>query len=279
VEEQIVPYIRETIPADETIISSLTQVELKNYARQMLDDYDAKTPGKIFKDRIRLSSRNAYRIQSAVTDLRKKRGEEVIGFKIGCIAKATQEKMGLTQPAWGNLWKNELHSDGVVLKKTNFFNPAMEAEFGIILNRDIQPELVNFEYILSSIETIHPVIEIHNLIFYGNPPLGAELLANNAIHAGVVIGEPTKGQIKSKVTDLKLIFDQEVVDIWQDKRWPYDILSKVQWLVKEQQKLGNIVKKGNLILTGAYGFPIPINEKELIKASSSGFGNVSAIFA
>ena len=71
-------------------------------------------------------------------------------------------------------------------------SPAMEAEFGIVLNRDLTPELVNLDYILDSIETIHPIIEIHNLVFNGDPPFGAELLANNAIHAGVVMGKPTK---------------------------------------------------------------------------------------
>ena len=154
----------------------------------------------------------------------------------------------------------------------------MEAEFGIVLNRDLTPELVNLDYILASIETIHPIIEIHNLVFNGNPPFGAELLANNAIHAGVVIGKPTTGNIQSQITDLKLIFDKEIIDTWSDKKWPYDMVSEVEWLVKEQSKIGNILKKGDLILTGAYGLPIPINDKKLIEVTSSLFGNVSATF-
>ena len=154
----------------------------------------------------------------------------------------------------------------------------MEAEFGILLSRDLIPELVNSDYILDSIETIHPIIEIHNLVFNGDPPFGAELLANNAIHAGVVMGKPTIANTNSKTTDLKLIFDKEIIDTWSDKKWPHDMLSEVEWLVKEQGKIGNILKKGNLILTGAYGLPIPINDKKLIEVTSSSFGNVSAIF-
>ena len=38
------------------------------------------------------------------------------------------------------------------------------------------------------------------------------------------------------------------------------------------------LKKDNLILTGAYGFPIPIDKKKLIEVTSSAFGNVSAKF-
>ena len=256
----------------------LRQFQLDVYAHKILDDYDAKTPSGIFKDKISISIEDALRIQLAVTNLREKRGEEVIGYKIGCVSKDTQRKMGFTKPAWGRLWKNELYLDGVTLDKRNFANPAMEAEFGIVLNRDLTPELVNLDYILDSIETIHPIIEIHNLVFNGDPPFGAELLANNAIHAGVVMGKPTKANIKSEITDLKLIFDNEIIDTWSDKKWPHDMLSEVEWLVKEQDTIGNILKKGNLILTGAYGLPIPINDKKLIQVTSSLFGNVSAVF-
>ena len=38
------------------------------------------------------------------------------------------------------------------------------------------------------------------------------------------------------------------------------------------------LKKGNLILTGAYGFPVPINDKKIIEATSSAFGDALAIF-
>ena len=56
------------------------------------------------------------------------------------------------------------------------------------------------------------------------------------------------------------------------------MLSEMEWLVKEQAKVNNTLKKGNLILTGAYGFPVPINEKKLVEVTSSAFGSVQANF-
>ena len=44
-------------------------------------------------------------------------------------------------------------------------------------------------YLIDSIKSIHPVIEIHNFIFKGEPPKGHEYIANNAIHAGVIVGQ------------------------------------------------------------------------------------------
>ena len=80
------------------------------------------------------------------------------------------------------------------------------------------------------------------------------------------------------ITNLKLIYDNETVGTWLDKKWPHDMLSEVEWLVKEQSKMNIILKKDDLILTGAYGFPVPINDNTSIKVSSSEFGDVEAKF-
>jgi 2-keto-4-pentenoate hydratase len=259
-------------------MTQLTQKEIDKFSQKILEDYDSKNPGTIFKDKIKISNIDALLLQSTVSKLRQKRGEEIIGYKIGCILKETQKKMGFTQPAWGTLWKNELHNNGAVLYKKDYSNPAMEAEFGIILNRDLKPENISIEYILDSIDSIYPLIEIHNLVFHGDAPHGAELLANNAIHAGIVLGPKNELPRNDQTTDLKLIYDKVTIDTWSNKKWPDDMLSEIKWLVNEQAKTNNILKKGDLILTGAYGFPIPINEKKIVETTSSLFGNVKATF-
>ncbi|WP_023648373.1 hypothetical protein [Candidatus Pelagibacter ubique] len=259
-------------------MNKLSVEELDIFANKILEDYDFKNPGVIFKEKKIITNEDALLIQSNVARLREKRGEKVIGYKIGCVSKDTQKKMGFTQPACGYLWKSELYASGVELNKKDYTNPAMEAEFGVILNRDIKPDLASFDYILQSIEGIYPLIEIHNLVFYGNEPYGAELLTNNAIHAGVILGSETKLPSDKTKTDLKLIYDKEVIDTWTNKIWPNDMLSEIQWLIKEQAKKNNYLKKGDLILTGAYGFPVPINDKKLVEVTSSAFGDVTATF-
>ena len=259
-------------------MTELTQNQLESYAQKILNDYDLKNPSVLFKNNINISVSDAYKIQSITTNFRLKRGEKIIGYKIGSISKQTQKKYGFSHPAWGRLWKSELHTNGVELNKKDYSNPAMEAEFGITLNRDLEPYQINSEYLLDSIDTIHPIIEIHNKVFYGKEPYGAEHISNNAINAGVVCGTGVSKPNINEITDLKLIYDKEKIDGWTKKKWPHDMLSEIEWFVLEQGKRNNILKKGNLILTGAYGPPIPINDKKLIEVTSSLFGNVSAVF-
>lgn len=259
-------------------MTELTQNQLESYAQKILNDYDLKNPSVLFKNNINISVSDAYKIQSITTNIRLERGEKIIGYKIGSISKQTQKKYGFSHPAWGRLWKSELHTNGVELNKKDYSNPAMEAEFGITLNRDLEPYQINSEYLLDSIDTIHPIIEIHNKVFYGKEPYGAEHISNNAINAGVVCGTGVSKPNINEITDLKLIYDKEKIDVWTAKKWPHDMLSEIEWFVLEQAKRNNILKKGNLILTGAYGPPIPINDKKLIEVTSSLFGNVSAVF-
>ena len=91
-------------------MTKLTQKEIDTFSQKILEDYDSKNPGTIFKNKIIISNADALILQSTVSKLREKRGEEIIGYKIGCVLRETQKKMGFTQPAWGTLWKSELHT-------------------------------------------------------------------------------------------------------------------------------------------------------------------------
>ena len=68
----------------------LTEKDINLFAQKILEDYDAKNPGTIFKDKIKINNADALLIQSTVSKLREKRGEEIIGYKIGCVLKETQ---------------------------------------------------------------------------------------------------------------------------------------------------------------------------------------------
>ena len=76
-------------------------------AVRMLADYDAGKPGTIYAEGFRLDFSDAWRLQTAVTRLRERRGEQVIGYKIGCVDPGNRERMGLPHPVWGRLWATE----------------------------------------------------------------------------------------------------------------------------------------------------------------------------
>lgn len=257
---------------------ALDDTTLTTLADRMLADYDNATPGTVFAEGLRLTPPEAWRLQTAVADLREARGERVVGYKIGCVCKGNQKMMGLTHPAWGRIWSSELHATGADLQKARYSNPSMEAEFAISLAAPVDPARTTAEELVEVIEAVYPVIEIHNFTLRGEEPRGAELIANNAILAGVVRGAPVSDIKAPRTTDLKLIYDGETVDAWDGLEWPGGMLTAVGWLAERLAGLGKRLEAGDTILTGAWGPPIPMDGRTRVDVTSSGFGDVSARF-
>lgn len=247
-------------------------------ARRMLSDYDAKIPGTLFGEGLRLSITDAFKLQTAVTNLREQRGEKVVGYKLGCVAPVNQRNFGVEHPVWGRLWSTEQHADGSSLKKNDFLELAIEGEYAVTLNRDVAPGDCSIDSIVSCVGSVAPVIELHNARFLGEPPNGHELIANNAIHAGVVAPRGEENPHRSFTTDLALLFDGEVVDSWESLVWPGEILKSVPWLAGTLAENGKKFKRGDVILTGAFGPPLPLHEHHKVTVVSSDFGRVEATF-
>jgi len=76
-------------------MNNLSRKELYLFSNKIFEDYNNKNPSSIFKDKIKITNEDALIIQSNVAKLRENRGEEIIGYKIGCVSKDTQKKWGL----------------------------------------------------------------------------------------------------------------------------------------------------------------------------------------
>lgn len=254
---------------------SVTESELANLAERLLDDYDAVRPGELFADGLRLELVDAWRLQSAVAQLRTSRGERVAGYKVGAVNAGNQQMLGVTEPVWGRLWESEFHESGVQLEKSTYANLAIEAEFGIVLSKDVEPGM-GIEELAACVDALYPTLELHNLKFESEQPHGPELVANNCINCGVVKGKPVTQLKESQMTNLKLVFDGQVVDAWDNLAWPHDILAAVDWLSNSLMSQGLRLQRGDFVLTSAWGPPLPVENHARIDVTSSVFGNVFA---
>src|SRR5207245_10170285 len=86
---------------------SLIPREAQRIAERMLADYDAHRPNEILaeggKDCLTLD--DAYAVQRAVAELRRKRGERCLGYKVGCLSAVIQRQLRLQSPVRGYLWQ------------------------------------------------------------------------------------------------------------------------------------------------------------------------------
>jgi 2-keto-4-pentenoate hydratase len=184
-----------------------------------------------------------------VAGLRESRGESIAGYKIGCVSEAVQKQLGIGEPVFGHLFASEAHRSGITLHAENFDGLAVEGEFAFRLAEDFTDA--------GSIGAAFAVIELHNYVFRGpNDRRVTELIANNAMHAGVVLpsDDPHRNQDLLHET-ISVIRNGSVLGSASSCALPGGPLASVAWLAARLKDLGRNLRRGHIVLTGS---PLPL---------------------
>ena len=256
---------------------ALQVYEIERAATRILADYDEGRANDVFTQRGTdwLTVDEAYVLQRVVAELRTRRGEKSIGYKVGCLSPTIQKQFGLQEPVFGHIWQSEMLSSGAKfsLEASNphgrrFVNFAIEGEIAVRLTRDISPGISEAD-LQMSVESWFPVIELHNYVFRGPSATSQELVAGNAMHAGFVAGSSStlplasltdRGEIEIKVNG-NVVETQRVVEI------PGGPLGSVRWLASALARFEETLKAGEIVLTGSPGKLIPISGNALIEVT------------
>lgn len=234
--------------------------ELDDLARSQLADYDARRPGMIFAaPGLELTIAEAYEVQRRVATLRQLRGEAVAGYKIGCRSEAVQRQLGLSEPVFGRLFESEMYRSGVSLDSTQFDGLAIEGEFAFRMAVDLPDPAWLLTDPEKAIASTFAVIELHNYIHRAPPVQRAqELIANNAMHAGLVLPhDEGRLQDPESVLDemISVIRNGELLGAAKGRTLPGGSLASLIWLVHRLKEIGVTLSAGHIVLSGS---PLPL---------------------
>jgi 2-keto-4-pentenoate hydratase len=248
-------------------------MNLDDVAVQQLGDYDSKEIGTVFNDTTFTVS-EAYEIQGKVAALREQRGETVIGFKTGCVSPALRESVGISHPVFGRLWDTEQWQSGVHLEPAQFAEPAIEGELAVHLAKDLRGSDISERKLLDAIDSVFVVIEMHNKVFRGTPS-GAELIANNTIHAGVIHTAEKAATLPDAPGPLTITIDgMQIAQVpGQDLR--STILDSLRWLAEELGKHDLAMLAGHTILCGTISDIHLIDSGAQVVVTTEDFGSVT----
>lgn len=226
-------------------------VGLERLARRMLADYDGRTPGQLFAERVDLTIPEAYALQVEVARLREARGERVIGYKVGCTSRAIQEQLAIHEPIFGHTFDTECFASGARLSRAGFANLAIEGELAVRLARDLSGSSPSDEECQSAIGSVFPAIELHHYVLRSARPWCQELIASNGMHAGFVIGSEPHGAPLVRDQRLRILVNDEEVD---ESRVPWAMdgpVASLRWLAARLAEFGLHLARGQVILTGS----------------------------
>jgi 2-keto-4-pentenoate hydratase len=151
---------------------------------------------------------------------------------------------------------------------------AIEGELALRLAGDL-PEgpLTDDEYV-QAVETIFPVVELHHYVLRSARPSVVELIANNGLHAGVVLpAEEARCPGRSHALGgLSIRIDEVVVEAVRDVERTTSPIGSLRWLAERLQRRGLRLCKGQLILAGSPMklYPVAPGNKIVVEAPALG---------
>lgn len=200
-----------------------------------------------------LSITDAYRVQDLVADMRVQRGEEIVGFKVGCTSDAIRAQFGLSEPISGYLFKPHLFEEGSVIDWNNFADCAIEPEMVLRIGEGLSGHNLSDDHLINAIEYVSPGIELHNFRFWYGQASIQELICSGGIHAGLVIGD-------SKSSPNSLSYNDELFSVYIDEKLVTEApareimggpIHSLRWLVNSLTRRGSCLKEGSYVIPGS----------------------------
>ena len=217
-----------------------------------------------------------YKVQSIITDHWVKEGRRRCGRKIGLTSAAVQQQLGVRQPDFGALFADMEYADGAEIPYSKMQRPKAEAEIALVLGRDINHEDVTYSELIRAVDFVVPAIEIvGSRILDWNVKI-SDTVADNASSGVYVLGGPKRSLTGLDLGGAGMILKRNgrPVSYGAGVACLGHPLNAALWLARTCTALGNGLKAGDVILTGALGPMVPIAPGDVFEANITGLGSV-----
>jgi 2-keto-4-pentenoate hydratase len=231
--------------------------DLRTRARCLLADRDALGPWRSFVPAYGMTPDEAYALQGEVVRLRVERGEQVVGYKIGCTSQAIRDQLGMREAIFGRLFDSECWPAGSRLSHDRFASLAIEGELAIRIADDLPDATLSDEEYVQAVGSVFPVIELHHYVLPAEANRAAALIASGGMHAGFVVSEREtrcSGEVP-EVTELDVFIDDRQVGTTEAPWTMGGPAATLRWLSQRLRERGLRLLKGQVILTGS---PLPL---------------------
>ncbi|MBT5927790.1 MAG: hypothetical protein HOH33_14350 [Verrucomicrobia bacterium] len=255
-------------------MSHLQHSNIEKRATQQLADYDRRQPGTLFADGLRLDVNEGYALQTAVTNLRRSRGEQVIGYKVGCTSPKIRAQLGLDHCISGRLFDSEQFLSGEKISRKSYANLAIEGELAVELSREPVLGDFNTNCIPSCVARVFPVIELHHLLTHSQHPSAGEMIAHNALHAGVIAGKGATPCGSYGHPSMSIYMHDQLLEHFADMSLLTTIGISLRWLFELLCSRGERLSAGHVVLTGSILGLMPIQKACRLRVESNIFGSV-----
>jgi 2-keto-4-pentenoate hydratase len=267
--------------AEEVVLSSDPSVvaELAGTLWRAQNDRRAVEP---ITDRLPdFTAHDAYGVQRINVARRLDEGALIAGRKVGLTSRASQAQLGVVEPTFGVLLSDMFVDDDEELAFGDLVQPRVEAELAFVLSHDLVGPGATIVTAMRSVECVVPVIEVGASRIVDWRVRVADTIADNASSGRVVIGPgfaPLTAALD--VIHLGVLFSRNGVPV--DSGAGAAVLGNpvraLAWLANKLAVFGEVLRAGELVLTGALHRMVPVRPGDEYCADFARLGAVSVRF-
>lgn len=225
----------------------------------------------------------AYAVQQSWCALRKARGEQVIGHKIGLTSRAMQQQMGVDQPDFGHLWASRYFAPQgtqVTIPIDLFWQPRLEGELAFLLGRDLEGPTVTLQEVLGATEAIAASLEIVDSRIRDWRIRIYDTIADNASFGAFTLGAWQRDARWLNLTQVGMLIykNGELLAHGVGAACLGHPARAVAWLANRLHQYGVKLQAGDIVLSGALAASFPVARGDVCTLCMQGFPPLTVIF-
>ncbi|GAA1510343.1 2-keto-4-pentenoate hydratase [Nocardioides humi] len=225
--------------------------------------------------------RLAYAVQQQLNRARLDAGARIVGRKAGLTSKAVQEQLGVDQPDLGVLFADMAYDAGSAVPVGDLLQPKVEGEIAFVLKEDLAEGDLDPDQVAAAIEYAVAAIEICDSRIADWDISFADTVADNASSGAYVLGTDrrTLAEFTPRDVEMRMTVTGQDDSTGTGAGCLGDPLLAVQWLARQARDLGEPLRAGQVILSGALGPMRPAAPGADVHVTITGLGEVSVHFA
>ncbi|MGY2066718.1 2-keto-4-pentenoate hydratase [Blastococcus sp. SYSU DS0619] len=223
----------------------------------------------------------AYAVQQRLAEGRLAAGARVVGRKIGLTSTAVQKQLGVDRPDFGVLFDDMDVSALPEVPSDRLIQPKTEAEVAFVLGADLADGLLDVDQVRGAVAYAVAALEIVDSRIAGWDITFGDTVADNASSGLFVLGERrlTLEEFRPVDVAMTMRLGGEVVSAGTGAACLGDPLTALGWLARTAADLGDPLRAGQVVLSGALGPMVATPPGSVVSADLGPLGQVTATFS
>ncbi|MER6161497.1 2-keto-4-pentenoate hydratase [Streptomyces sp. NPDC001868] len=223
----------------------------------------------------------AYTVQRLHAEHGVTAGRRLVGRKIGLTSPTVQRQLGVGQPDFGALFADMAVPEGQPIAPGRLLQPKVEAEVALVLGTNLPHPDPTIADLLRATAFALPALEIVDSRIADWDITIVDTIADNASSGLYVLGgTPVPlDRVDLRAVTMTLAKNGETVSRGTGADCLGSPLTAALWLASTLAGLGDPLRAGDIVLTGALGPMAVATEGDEFTAHIEGLGTVTTTFA